>query len=193
MTEFNVIKINPSQELKLEQARDAFFGKGEPVFFDKESGLVRQKIDAKRPIFLWPLLCVLPDDFTKEDFLEISRLNFFRPASCKMDSKAQDQGDLYYFPALIKAKGRQFFAALPCAFTLPPKKAFDLQKFLSAQSQSWNFFPKKKNGTKKKPSSPQVHFIFRSRKSAKTNGAYMTRSGKNCGKNNQQKDLFAAQ
>lgn len=160
MTEFNVIKINPSQELKLEQARDAFLGKGEPVFFDKESGLVRQKIDAKRPIFLWPLLCVLPDDFTKEDFLEISRLNFFRPASCKMDSKAQDQGDLYYFPALIKAKGRQFFAALPCAFTLPKKQAFDLQKIFERAKSITELLPQEKKWDEEKAFFAPSSFYF---------------------------------
>ncbi len=148
----NVIKLNPSQELRLKKARSDFFGKAESLELDKESGLFRQKIKEGRAIFLEPLLCLLPEDFTKDEFLAITRIeikglqaqdprgkdrsqDLDAGGADKNNSQDQDSRALYYFPALVESGGRHFQAAIPCAFGFELAKNFDLQKiFAAAQS-----------------------------------------------------------
>lgn len=157
----NVIKLNPSQEVRLKKARADFFGNVAPLDLDKKSGLFRQKIKEDGAIFLEPLLCVLPEDFGKEEFRELKSLEIFSPqkdfvqdqnsrgqngsqdldadGADKNNSQAQDSGALYYFPALVESGGRQFNAAIPCAFGFELAKNFDLQKiFAAAQSAAQN-------------------------------------------------------
>ena len=137
----NIIKLNPSQELKLKKKRADFFGKSEPLELDKKSGLIRQRIVEGRAIFLEPLLCVLPEDFGKEEFRALESLEIFPPkkasqaqesAADKNSSQAQEAAALYYFPALVKSGGRQFNAAIPCAFDFALAQNFDLQKIFAA-------------------------------------------------------------
>ena len=153
----NVIKLNPSQEVRLKKARADFFGNVAPLDLDKKSGLFRQKIKEDGAIFLEPLLCVLPEDFGKEEFRALKSLEIFSPqkdfvqdqnprgqngsqdkkapSANSKASQAQDSGALYYFPALIESGGRHFQAAIPCAFGFELAKNFDLQKiFAAAQS-----------------------------------------------------------
>ena len=136
MTSLNVIKLNASQELALVRARDKTLGHGAPLVFDKERGLVKQAVKAGAPIFLQPLLCVLPEDFTKKEFLAIARFEIFC-AECLQDLNADgaEKGALYLFPALIESGGRQIRSAIPCAFDFALAQNFDLQKiFAAAQS-----------------------------------------------------------
>lgn len=126
MTSLNVIKLNASQELALVRARGKSLGPGGPLAFDKERGLVKQVVKAGTPIFLQPLLCVLPDDFTKEEFLEITRFEI----AALQDFSAD--GALYCFPALIESGGRQIRSAIPCAFDISIAQNFDLQKIFAA-------------------------------------------------------------
>lgn len=150
MTSFNSIKLNASQELQLKKARADFFGKEEPLELDKKSGLLRQKIQAGRPIFLEPLLCLLPEGFAEEEFRALESLEIFSPKKacvqdCSKDKKAppennkasqaQEAAALYYFPAIVASGGRQFQTAIPCAFGFELAQNFDLQKiFAAAQS-----------------------------------------------------------
>ena len=76
---FNAIKLNPSQELKLVQAANDLLGPGGPLLPGPQKGLVRQPIEQGQPIFLRPLLCILPDDFGKEEFLSIEKFEIFLP------------------------------------------------------------------------------------------------------------------
>ncbi len=173
----NVIKLNPSQELRLKKACSDFFGKAEPLELDKESGLFRQKIKEGRAIFLEPLLCLLPEDFSEEEFRALKSLEIFPPQKAfvqnrsqaqeaaannkalqaqdprgkdrsqdldaggadKNNSQGQDSRALYYFPALVESGGRQYRAAIPCAFGFELAQNFDLQKiFAAAQSAAQN-------------------------------------------------------
>ena len=140
MTSLNVIKLNASQELALVRARDKALGHGGPLVFDKERGLVKQAVKEGAPIFLQPLLCVLPEDFTKKEFLAIIRFEIFC-AECFQDLNADgaEKGALHLFPALIESGGRQVRSAIPCAFDFALAQNFDLQKiFSSAQSAARN-------------------------------------------------------
>ena len=151
MTSLNVIKLNASQELALVRARDKALGHGGPLVFDKERGLVKQAIKAGAPIFLQPLLCVLPEDFTKEEFLAIGRFEIFC-AECLRDLNAYgtEKGALYLFPALIQSGGRKVRAAIPCAFDFSLAQNFDLQKiFAAAQTAVQDFSQDQKGGDKK--------------------------------------------
>lgn len=185
--DFNVIKLNPSQELALVRARDKALGlEGLKVMQAKDLRglerlqdlnasvadskaaqnqkaadhlLVRQEIAPGKPIPLSPLLCVLPDDFTKEEFLAIKKFEVYA-AECWQDKKgrdlerrqdlnasgdkkasqAQDLGALYYFPAIIQSGGRKIRAAIPCAFGFALAQNFDLQKiFAAAQTAVQDF------------------------------------------------------
>ena len=91
--------------------------------------MIRQRIVEGRAIFLEPLLCVLPEDFGKEKFRARESLEIFPP---KKASQAQEAAALYYFPALVKSGGRQFNAAIPCAFDFALAQNFDLQKIFAA-------------------------------------------------------------
>ena len=122
----NIVKLNPSQELRLKKARADFLGKAEPLELDKKSGLLRQKIKEGRAVFLEPLFCVLPDDFTKEEVLSVTRFECY---------PMQKSEGIFFFPALLESGGRQFQAAIPCAFDFAITQNFDLQKiFAAAQS-----------------------------------------------------------
>lgn len=83
--DFLAIKLNPSQELKLAKAANGFLGSGGPLLPGSQKGLVRQPVEQGQPIFLRPLLCVMPDDFTKEEFLSIEKFEIFLPRKKNSD------------------------------------------------------------------------------------------------------------
>ena len=115
----NVIKLNPSQELALVRVRDKALGldglklwkakdrnadaAASKVLQDQEAAdkncrqdqeaaaplIVRQEIAPGKPVPLSPLLCVLPDDFTKEEFLAIEKFEIYG-AECLQDQKGRD-------------------------------------------------------------------------------------------------------
>ena len=178
----NVIKLNPSQELALVRARDKALGlEGLKLWQTKDRNanasnskasqdqkaadkncrqdqeaaaplLVRQEIAPGKPVPLSPLLCVLPGNFTKEDFLAIEKFEIYA-AECWQDQKGRDEeyrqdlnggaadskalkaqelGALYCFPAIIQSGGRKTRAAIPCDFDFSLAQNFDLQKIFAA-------------------------------------------------------------
>ena len=202
----NVIKLNPSQELALVRVRDkALELEGLKLWKAKDRNadatdskasqdhnaddqncrqdqkaaaplLVRQEIAPGKPIPLSPLLCVLPDDFTKEEFLAIEKFEIYaaeclqdqkgRDEECRQDlnagaadskaSQAQELGALYCFPAIIQSGGRKIRAAIPCAFGFPLAQNFDLKKIFAAaqtaakdSAQNQNFSQDQEGGDKK--------------------------------------------
>lgn len=120
---FNAIKLNPSQELALLKARDALLGSGGALSMDKKSGLVLQPIGPDQPIFLRPLLCVMPDDFGKEDFLSIKKFEIFHPLKANLN-----KNEPLCFWAKIIAGDKTFAAPIPFALPYSFSKDFSLEK-----------------------------------------------------------------
>ena len=151
---FFAIKLNPSQELKLVKAANDFLGPGGPLLPGSQKGLVRQPVEQGKPIFLRPLLCVMPNDFSKEEFLSIEKFEIFLPRK-----KNQPQEKPLCFWAKIwtrpgslanncppsnNALSNARLLALPIPFALPfswakdfsLEKVFDLAKDLARDSRS---------------------------------------------------------
>ena len=122
--DFNAIKLNPSQELKLLKARAALFGSGQPLSLDKQSGRVRQKFLAGHPIFLQPLLCLVPNDFDKEEFLSIQKFEIHSP-------KGAAAGLPTCFWARITTKARALSLPIPFALDHTLAKDFSLEKIFA--------------------------------------------------------------
>lgn len=130
--DFNAIKLNPSQELKLLKARDALLGKGAPLQVDKNSGRVRQKVLAGQAIFLQPLLCLTPDDFDKEEFLSITKFEIYSPKSAAITKAGERPAGLpTCFWARITAKERALSLPIPFALDQTFAKDFSLEKIFS--------------------------------------------------------------
>ena len=144
----NIIRLNPSQEIKLAKERDRALGidgkiYGEKAFqkkiFQKADGSssqngkkecrrVFQEIKPSQPIALSPLFCVPPECFEKSDFSSIKKMECL---------SVQKSGGLYFFPVRITADERLTFASIPCAFDFNLAKNFDLQKiFFMAQKET---------------------------------------------------------
>ena len=120
---FNAIKLNPSQELPLLKARDALLGSGGALSLDKKSGLVRQTIQPGQPIFLRPLLCVMPDGFDKEKFLSIKKFDICRPLNANLDKNQP-----LCFWAKITASDKSLAAPIPFALPYSFANGFSLEK-----------------------------------------------------------------
>lgn len=147
----NVIKLNPSQELALVRARDGDCkqdknegGADAKLAQDQKAAarLVRIPIEPEKPIPLSPLLCVLPDDFTKEEFLTITRfeINGLQNLNAGGESGecSQDQnggGDKKDAPicfcARIQTKERELKCPIPAAIDFSQAKNFSLEKTFS--------------------------------------------------------------
>lgn len=130
---FNAIKLNPSQELKLAKAGDSLLGPGGPLSLDKQSGRVRQKVQAGQAIFLRPLLCVLPQDFSQEEFLSIQKFEIFAPLSMSASTSAAaaptaDPTAPACFWARISTRARVLIAPIPFALDFSLAKDFSLEK-----------------------------------------------------------------
>ena len=121
------IKLNPSQERTLQKALEDFFGTRESLSFDKKSGRLFCEVLEKKPVFLRPLLCLLPKDFDKEEFLSIKRMEILGP---------KEAGEIFYFPTAIQSGRRFIECSLPCAFFYDFKKPFDLQRIFAAAESS---------------------------------------------------------
>ena len=95
--------------------------------------LVRQEIAPQKPIPLSPLLCVLPDDFTKEDFLETEKFEVF--------SITAEKDAPLCFCARIQTKKLELKCPIPAAIDFSQaknvslEKTFSLAKELSLKSQ----------------------------------------------------------
>lgn len=130
---FYAIKLNPSQELKLAKAGDSLLGPGGPLSLDKQSGRVRQKVQAGQAIFLRPLLCVLPQDFSQEEFLSIQKFEIFAPLSMSASTSAAaaptaDPRAPACFWARIATRARVLIAPIPFALDYSLAKDFSLEK-----------------------------------------------------------------
>ncbi|MBR5097158.1 MAG: hypothetical protein IK094_08655 [Treponema sp.] len=126
---FFAIKLNPSQELKLAKAANDFLGPGGPLLPGSQKGLVRQPVEQGKPIFLRPLLCVMPDDFNKEEFSSIEKFEIFLPRK-----KNPEQEKPLCFWAKIwtrpgsQANERFLVAPIPFAIPFSMAKDFSLEK-----------------------------------------------------------------
>lgn len=127
---FYAIKLNPSQELKLVKAASDLLGPGGPLSFDKKSGRVRQMIMPGQPIFLRPLLCAMPGDFDKEEFLTIEKLEIFLPRKKIPSSKKP-----LCFWVQIATKARRLLLPIPFALDYRFAKDFSLEKVFSLSAE----------------------------------------------------------
>ncbi len=122
---FNAIKLNPSQEIKIIKARDEALGQ-ETLFFDGKKKLAWKTISRGQIVFLRPIICLIPDDLQKEEFLLTERFKIFL---------STDKSRLpICFWAKIKTPRREAMAPIPIAFEWGKKNFFDLQNpFLEAK------------------------------------------------------------
>ena len=182
----NVIKLNPSQELALVRARDGDCKQdkneggadaklaqdqkapraNEKASQDQKAAarLVRIPIEPEKPIPLSPLLCVLPDDFTKEEFLTITRFEINglqdlnaggESGECSQDkNEGGDKKDApICFCARIQTKEREFKCPIPAAIDFSQAKNFSLEKTFSLAK---DFFQDQERRDKKSRSAESV-------------------------------------
>ncbi|MBO7122859.1 MAG: hypothetical protein J6V90_06225 [Treponema sp.] len=146
---FYAIKLNPSQELKLVKAANGFLGPGGPLSLDKKTGLVRQPVTKDRPIFLRPLLCVLPDAFEKEEFLSIEKFEIFAPD--EMAAAALPT----CFWAKITTPARILWAPIPFAIPYSLAKDFSLEKVFDLSKS----FPRGDGSAEKQEREPEPFYF----------------------------------
>lgn len=105
----NAIKLNPSQTLRLVNERKIFFS----------SRAQNANTPAEKKIFfIAPLICVLEEDFSQEDFLAMKKISVF---------KIKNHCGTFFFPCEIELPQKKIFAPLPCATEF--KGNFSLEEF----------------------------------------------------------------
>ena len=131
---FSAIKLNPSQELKLAKAATDFLGPGGPLSLDKKSGLVRQQTGPGQPIFLRPMLCIMPDGFSEEEFLSIQKFEI-----CLEREKNLRPEEPACFWAKIWTRPRFLVRPIPFALGWRAATDFSLEKVFLAARDRFSF------------------------------------------------------
>ncbi|MDE6718645.1 MAG: hypothetical protein K2J68_02150 [Treponemataceae bacterium] len=105
----NAIKLNPSQTLRLVDERKKFFSNR------AQNSDVTEK---EKIFFTAPLICVLEENFSREDFLSMKKISIY---------EIKKMGNAFFFPCEIELPQSKIFAPLPCATLF--KNDFSLEDF----------------------------------------------------------------
>ena len=105
----NAIKLNPSQTLRLVDERKKFFANRAQ---DSDA------TEEEKIFFTAPLICVLEENFSREDFLSMKKISLY---------KIKQSENIFFFPCEIELPQSKIFASLPCATLF--KNDFSLEDF----------------------------------------------------------------
>ncbi len=105
----NAIKLNPSQTLRLVDERKKFFA---------NCAQNANNADGEKTFSIAPLICVLEERFSLENFRALKRLSIY---------KIKKIENAFFFPCKIELPRSEIFAPLPCATQF--KNNFSLEDF----------------------------------------------------------------